>query len=109
MTVPMNSSGQATSTAIDAANSRHIGEVGRRIHLNVTVCAVVKFDGSYGPVFVTVGKDGDNVIVAKGVQWVRDRQPIRPGDTIALTATVKDHSERDGIAQTLVQRIKIAE
>jgi hypothetical protein len=81
------------------ANSQHIGVVGERREFALTVDRVLSFDGTYGMSYINICHDADNnVIVYKGSKgWER-------GDTLRVKATVKEHSVRDDIAQTLIQR-----
>jgi hypothetical protein len=87
--------------ALDRAKSRHVGTVGERIQVAVTVGVVLTIEGVYGPQYITVARDENgNVYVSKGARWARK-------DEVALVkATVKAHTMRDNVAQTVIQRVK---
>lgn len=88
--------------AYDRAVSTHTWSIGQRVTFGVTVRRVIALDGFYGPAFLTIAHDqGGNVYVSKGAKWAK------AGDTPTITATIKDHTERDGVKQTVIQRVKI--
>jgi hypothetical protein len=98
----------------DAGISRHVGEVGQMVELRDLVLQFVKgFDGYYGTTFIHVLKDpSGNVIVYKGSKRlttgpskVLDRVAEK-GQRVSIRAKVKAHGERDGVAQTVVERPK---
>jgi len=85
------------------AGSNHVGDIGQRIIIDGTVENTVSFDGFYGTTYMTVIKDTDgNVYVYKG-----SRRIAKKGETVNLKATVKDHSEYNGVKQTVINRPKI--
>jgi len=81
------------------ANSQHIGVVGERREFTLTVDRVFSFENAYGVSYINICHDADNnVVVYKGSKgWER-------GETLRVKATVKEHSVRDDVAQTLIQR-----
>lgn len=91
------------------ANSRHVGKVGERLELAVTVVRRSSFDRPcYGAewrnetVWVVSMTDQDgNTIVSKSTAFYAEK-----GEAFRIKATVKDHNEYEGERQTLVQRIK---
>ena len=86
------------------ASGYYVGTVGQRSEFKATVSFVSSYQTEYGSVFVYGFKDTqDNIIIAK----VTRRLPCLRGDTVSFTAYVKAHSERDGVKQTIVNRIKI--
>lgn len=88
--------------AAERETSKHIGTVGARIELTLTVDKVFTFDGFYGTTFINICKDADgNVVVYKGSNGFEE------GETIRVKATIKAHEERDGVAQTLIARPKV--
>lgn len=100
---PEQEQARADRLARDRANSRHIGKVGARLTTTVAVAVVLTFDGYYGPTYLTIARDdAGNVIVSKGARWAKS------GERAQIVATVKEHGERDGVAQTIVQRVKAA-
>lgn len=94
---------RAERLALDRTRSTHPYQIGERVHCNVTVGKVLVFSGYYGDVWLTIARDqGGNVYVSKGKKWARE------GDVIDIIATVKANEIRDGVRQTIVQRVKIA-
>lgn len=88
----------AAKRAADAG-SVHVGTVGARSVFTLTVVAVVELVGQYGLSFINITKDeAGNVVVYKGSNaWTK-------GETITVKATIKAHSERDGVKQTMISR-----
>jgi hypothetical protein len=81
------------------ANSNHIGQVGERVELTGTVRFVTAGEGVYG-VWVMTCVDTDNGVV---IYW-NSLKGAKKGDSVTFFAKIKDHSERDGEKQTIVQR-----
>ena len=89
------------TNAFDAANSSHVGSVKDRITVNVTDITVKAFEGVYGFIYFHVIRcESGNVFIYKGSKILKGVGKI--------IATVKGHSEYNGIKQTLIQRPKIA-
>ena len=88
----------------DAEKSQWIGQVGNRQSFGDLVITFCKgFHGYYGVTFINVLKDAaGNVIVCKGTKKLGAR-----GDRVKLTATIKQHGEREGVKQTIVNRPKL--
>lgn len=97
---------------VTAANSRHVGKVGERLEVAVTVERVISFSR---PRFnapwleetlsiVTMRDAAGNAIVSKSTSFYAAK-----GETMMIRATVKDHSEYNGEQQTIVSRIKVRE
>lgn len=87
-----------------AASSKHVGMVGNRRVFHLQIMRVLSFDGRYGTSYIHIMNDqpgiaGGNVIVYKGSKQLG---PV--GDVITVTATVKEHGERDGVKQTIIAR-----
>ena len=71
-------------------------------HIYRTITFVTGFDTQFGYTTVTGLRDDDgNMIVQKGVS-IGDK-----GDRLTVTATVKEHGERNGVKQTIISRPKI--
>jgi len=89
---------------------QYLGEVGKKITVTVAVCKTIvieglQFDGRHGFNFIHILEDADkNVLIYKGHGAAFDG--VDKGDTITITATVKSHTERDGVKQTIIQRPK---
>ena len=102
---PARDAAVAAKRAEQAATSRHVGTVGQRMTLSLTVGRVFKGEGHYGPYVILNCTDSDgNVVVYKGSADLG----VEAGDAITMTATVKKHTEWQGIAQTEVSRPKVA-
>lgn len=91
------------SRQYDAEKSNWVGQVGKRHSFGKLEISFSKgFHGYYGDTFINVLKDiTGNVIVCKGTKKLGNR-----GDKVDLTATIKQHGERDGVKQTIVNRPK---
>jgi hypothetical protein len=106
--------------AQDAATSQHVGKIGDRITIEGTVFFRASFDGVYGTTYVTGIRDAaGNVYIQKGAplkriatyknQWgddVTEEFYCEKDDDVRIKATVKDHSVRDGVKQTIISRPK---
>lgn len=101
--------------AHDAATSQHVGQLGKMDDLDdLTIQFVKGFEGFYGTVWIHIMKDrSGNVVVYKGSKRLRsgpnnylDRDLVK-GDTLSLRCKIKEHGERDGVKQTVVQRPKV--
>jgi len=96
--------------ALDA-NRQHVGTVGEKITLTLTIGHIVVLEGMYGTNYIYIMEDADkNVVIYKGnsdaVGWTPEGQPRAKGDTLTITATVKEHGVREGVKQTIIQRPK---
>lgn len=90
------------SREYEAANCKHVGQVGEKLVCNVFMEYVHTYEGMYGTVFINIIKDADgNIIIYKGNKKLANR-----GERFELTAKVKEHSEREGVKQTVVWRPK---
>lgn len=90
--------------ALDAKRA-HIGNVGDKVTMTLTVVHVVVLDGMYGTTYIHICEDADqNVVIYKGTS---NAMPGK-GHTVTVTATIKEHGVRDGIKQTVIQRPKAA-
>ena len=88
--------------ALDAKRA-HIGAVGQKVTIELTVVHVVVLEGMYGTTYINICEDADqNVIIYKGSS---NAIPGK-GHTVNVTATVKEHGVRDGVKQTVIQRPK---
>jgi hypothetical protein len=84
------------------ASSAHFGVVGQRMDVTFTVDFVMTFEPyTYGAgcSYLNVGHtDNGNVVVYKGSHgWEK-------GETVTAKWTIKEHSERDGVLQTVLAR-----
>ena len=92
---------RAAEREANKAKSQHIGTVGVRQAFEAEVVFTTYYDTQWGTTFVTGMKSGDDMIVAKGTS---DLSWAKKGDTVSFMAMVKDHGERDGEKQTIVNR-----
>ena len=90
--------------AAEAEASDWVGVVGDRIEFDLTVQHVATFDGHYGTVYFNICKDADdNVVVYKGSNgWEKSTN-------VKCVAKIKEHSEREGVKQTIIQRPTVKE
>ena len=88
----------AAKRAADAT-SVHVGTVGERREFTLSVVAVVEMITNFGASFINITKDeAGNVVIYKGSNaWTK-------GETVHVKATIKAHSERDGVKQTNISR-----
>ena len=100
-----------------------LGKVGERITVTGTVIFHTAFDGAFGTVHVTgIKTDEGHIIVQKGASLKKifrgknecgamatTYHVVEKGDRVTLTATVKEHSTRDGVKQTLIERPTVKE
>jgi hypothetical protein len=93
----------ASQRAALNANRVHVGTVGQKVTLTITVVHLVVLEGMYGTNYIFICEDADqNTIIYKGKS---DCMPGK-GHTVTVTATVKEHGVRDGVKQTVIQRPK---
>jgi hypothetical protein len=101
----------ASEKAALNAKREHIGTVGEKINLTLTIVHVVVLDGMYGSTYIYIMEDADkNTVIYKGnsdaVAWTPEGTVRTKGDTFTITATVKEHGVREGVKQTIIQRPK---
>lgn len=102
----------ADKQAVLNASRKFLGEIGKKLEVELTVKKVIKIEGasfSYydsGISYLFIMEDADsNVVVYKGRSGVF--MELEEGATIRLQATVKDHGVRNDVKQTIIQRPKI--
>lgn len=87
--------------AADRNGSKHVGSVGDRIDLTVTCERNFSYETDFGITYINVCRDADgNIIIYKGTK------SLFKGSTYTGKATIKAHSVREGVAQTLIARPK---
>ena len=90
-------------TEFARANSQHIGNVGDKVMLTVTVERIIVLESQFGTNFITIGRDQHgNAVVYKGKINIGGK-----GETSTVKASVKEHTVYNGINQTVIQRPKI--
>jgi len=93
---------RGTKKATEAGSSQHVGQIGDRLTLPLTVAFVTSYDTVFGTCFVTILNDIEgNVLVYKGNKTLGGK-----GDQITVTSTIKEHGERNGEKQTIISRPK---
>jgi len=86
------------------ANSQHIGAVGDKVTLTITVERVIVLKSEfYIDNYITIARDEQgNAITYKGRSDIGGK-----GDTVTLKASIKEHTVYNGIRQTVIQRPKV--
>ena len=97
---------KAREAAINAQReaSGYVGEVGKRIDLSIAEMKLLtSWETQWGMTWLYKFTDTDgNVLV-----WFASR-PLDTEGVNRIRATVKDHTERDGVKQTVITRCKVA-
>jgi hypothetical protein len=89
--------------AASNATKRHVGVVGTRTRLTLTIGFLKGFDSMYGTVYIHLMEDAEgNVVVYKGSCILGEK-----GQTITLDASIAEHGEREGQKQTIIKRPKV--
>jgi len=88
--------------AAKAALSQHIGEVGKRETLDLTIRLVRSWETQFGITFLHVFDSAQGTVVYKGSMSLGAR-----GDKIRVAATIAEHTERTGEKQTVIKRPKV--
>jgi hypothetical protein len=85
------------------ANSQHIGAVGDKIILTITVEHIVVLKSEfYGDNYITIARDEQgNAITYKGKTHIGGK-----GETSTIKASIKEHTVYNGVKQTVIQRPK---
>jgi len=87
------------------ANSQHIGNVGDKVTLTITVERIIVLESHYGTTYITIARDErGNAVTYKGNSNIGEK-----GDVNTIKATVKDHTVYNQIRQTVIQRPKVLE
>lgn len=96
------------------ASRQHIGEVGQKVELELTVKKIIEIEGmkfSYydsGITFLYIMEDADqNVVIYKGNSAAFST--VDEGSTYRFTATIKEHGVRNDVKQTIIQRPKFVD
>lgn len=94
------------------AKRQHLGTVGEKITLTLTIKKRIYFETDFGLQSLCILEDADgNVVIYKGraavFMWAGDDH-IEAGSEVTVTATVASHGVREGVKQTVIQRPKKA-
>jgi uncharacterized protein YfbU (UPF0304 family) len=96
----------ASEKAVLDAKRAHIGTVGQKVTMTLTVVHLVVLEGMYGTTYIHICEDADqNVVIYKGNSSAIPGK----GHTVTVIATIKEHGVRDGVKQTVIQRPKSVE
>lgn len=87
-----------------AAKSVHVGEVGKRIEIEVTCESVIAKEGDYGTTGIhkLVDASGNCLVwfASGSTEW------LDVGETAKVKASIKSHGEFRGVKQTVLSRVK---
>jgi hypothetical protein len=95
--------------------SVHVGVVGKRGEFTAKVAFRTDYSTQFGITYITGLRDADgNILIAKGSPLMYkdakgDESPVQQGMTIRFAAFVKAHGEREGVKQTMINRVKVQE
>ena len=102
----------ADKKALLDATRQHIGTVGEKIEISLTLKKRIQIQGakfSYydsGITDLCIFEDSaSNIVIYKGNS--DDIYRLNEGDTATIRATVKDHGARNGVKQTIINRPKV--
>lgn len=95
----------ASERESDAANSQYVGEIGGRVEIEVSEMKLLtSWENYYGTTYLYKIRDKTgNVFVWFSSRFIRDAENAK-----TMKGTVKDHSEKDGVKQTVLTRCKVA-
>jgi hypothetical protein len=85
----------------DLDHSAYVGVIGERRDWILTVERTTSYDNDFGTTYINVCKDeeGHTVVYKGSHEW-------KKGETLKVKATIKEHSEYNGVKQTLINRPK---
>jgi len=84
-------------------NGKHLGKIGDKIEVVVTIDSERMFSGVYGITYLYKMHDQENNVVV----WFSSNRLFDAGAVVTLKATVKDHSVFNGVSQTVITRAKV--
>lgn len=95
------------------AKRQHLGNVGEKITVVLTVKKIIEINSVFGSSLLYICEDIDeNIAIYKGNSNVfvykAEREFTVEGDTLTIEAIVKEHGVREGVKQTIIQRPKAA-
>jgi len=104
----------ATKDAELNAKREFVGVVGEKITLTLTIKKVIFWESAFGTQYLYILEDSQqNVVIYKGnsnVFYCNEAGEYRNlGSTVTVIATVKEHSLRNEVKQTVIQRPKCFE
>lgn len=85
--------------------SHHVGEIGKRMEMTVTLHKVVPIDGWEYTSYLHIMSDA----AGNDIKWfASNRGDFEVGETYRVMATVKDHTDWKGRPVTMVNRVALA-
>lgn len=96
----------AEKRAASNTNSKHLGEVGKRLTLILTVERTRVSEGSYGLTTMVQFRDAEGNIAT----WFASGDKVddfKVGETLKVKATIKKHGDYKGVAQTTLSRVAV--
>lgn len=95
------------------ATRQHLGTVGEKITLTLTIKRIVYIESQFGTISLFICEDADrNVVIYKGraaaFEKTAEGEYTKQDDVITVTATVASHGVREGVKQTVISRPKAA-
>lgn len=87
----------------DEIPSEYIGEEGDKIEIELVLDKVRGFNSNYGYTYIYIFKAGNNVVIWKTQKGL----DLEAGGKVKVKATIKEHSEYDGVKQTYITRAKV--
>lgn len=89
---------------VQFANSEWVGEVGKRVTLTGLTCkAIIELMGNYGATYLHKFQDSSGNILI----WFSSRTELEISEIYVGKCSIKDHSTRDGVKQTIITRCKL--
>lgn len=90
----------------ERAESTHVGQVKQRIEMVLTLAMIRYIDSNFGTRTMCKYRDENGNVV---IWWASDAIDMAVGTKIKAKATIKEHSEYNGIKQTIVSRLAVIE
>ena len=94
----------------NTVDAGYYGEVGDKINLEVTYVRYTCWENSYGyyggTTFLYTFEMGGHTFIWKTSKFICDE--LEEGSTLTIAGTIKEHSEYNGIKQTVLTRCKVA-
>lgn len=87
----------------DEVPSEYIGNEGDKIEIELVLDKVRGFNSVYGYTHIYCFKAGNDVVVWKTQKGL----DLEEGGKVTVKATIKEHSEYDGVKQTVITRAKV--
>ncbi len=97
---------EIASTRVSYGQSKHVGEIGKRVEFVLTIRGKNVFDTQYGQTtLVRFGDESGNLFT----WWASNAPEFALGETYLVRATVKKHDDYKGTKQTVLTRAVFVE